>query len=104
MPSSGIPTIIRHDASHDSFDTNCSRTSTPLAEDKDLMNSTVVLSHSGHDLPRRSAFSVEKLRYSYAVAPSTSVIFVFLKPEARILKGLRDVLQMENPHLAQMCQ
>ena len=96
---------IGHDASHDSFDTHCSRTSTSFAEDKGLMSSTVVLSHSGHDHPRRSAFSVEKLRYTYAVAPSTSVIFIFLEPEARILEGLRDVLQIKKkPHLAQMCQ
>ena len=78
-------------------------TSTPLAEDKKTRRARqwscgtlgTIISVGLH-------FLLNKLRFSYVVAPSASVIFVFLESEARILEGLRGILPIENPLLLRM--
>ena len=53
---------------------------------------------SGHDRFRNSVVN------SYEVAPTASAIFFFLRPKARILKGLLGALSMEDRLLANMSQ
>ena len=85
--------------------THYSRTSTPLAEDKKTRRTRQWSCRTlGTIISVGLHFLLNKLRCSYAVAPSASVIFVFLELEARILKDLRDVLQMGNSHLLRMSQ